>query len=818
VDYESLSIEESVDTLGTCSLVLPYAEEFTAFGSLSVAVDGVEIFGGRIGSPTYSYGLDGTRTRIKGFDHTAKLMDYLTGYESYVDVSTGTFAANILGNTPFTANIGGSFGYDSPLWAADTSLDFLQLIYIDTALVYDPTASFEVNVEFQDGITGNAPQVQFRAMALNDSYAWLFWEDGAGNIYYDALDFSDATWKGATDSGVNTNTSDRWAVGYDGTYIYLFVEDAGGNTDLYRGSISGDGITFALRKDNVVGGWIQWAMTLDREGHLWIAYNNAVYQSEDGGSTWTNEGNTGGLPIKAMFIAEETGDIHVIVDDTVNNDLEHWLWDESLGTLTFQNKIDDLNAATTQVTGGVDSDYNIHLVWEDDFAGACDINYCRYDADAGTWGAVTLVEDHTESEPAGRQPTSGYTQACCDAAGNVYVYWHAETGGNGYLSYKLEGTWYNRVADDAVKISSTTTTKPFCPQGYQPNNNVGQGICYFFDGLNDLHCVVLGFNYLCLGEGVSTGTIQSNSITISGSAVRWGRMVAVGSSLDDTSWSVLDAGDDSVIVSGQKSRFDLDKAGVPASTTSIKLKAEFTSTDVRVTDIVLTEMVDALTLDVDYDTIYTAMEKWRKISGGEYYLDSSGVLHLVEERGTDRSSTVVLRNNLSESHLDVEPNIRVVELYVDWDSYANCVRVLGDGEPPTRAEAELIDQTQVDLYGEHWAVLRDPDLVAEGMAYTRAMDFLAKNSQVIRRVTVEFIDPTDAGGLGIGDYVTLSIRYKSRLGSDVTLDTVARIVSLSRSFSASGSSVRAELITEVRGRTLFNYLKSVDDALRWITG
>jgi len=810
--YKSLTISESVSQIGSWSASLPSVRDLAAFAPVTVVKDGVAVFGGRLQEPTNRFSRGGSVNNVRGFDYSVRLTDYLTPYSSIVDSSTATAIDTILANTPFTASIESTFGYEYPLVLYNTSLEFMQFIYSNTCIIFDPTAAFEVDEEIHDAITAHLSEPHLRASVVTDAYIFYFWENAAGDIYYDSKKLSDQTDKGATDTTVNTNTQTHYAVGYDGTYIYLFVEDGAGNTDLYRGTIAGDAVTFAIRKDNVVAGWIQWAMALDNEGDFWIAYNNAIYESTDGGLNWNNRGNTGGLPIHALFIGEDAGDIHAIVEDAGNTDLEHWQWDKSAGTFTFKNKIDDITSLD-HVSGGVDTDYNIHVAWEDDFAGAADINYCEYDADAGTWGAVTTVEDHTQSEPAGKQPITGTMQACCDAAGNVYIYWSSQTGNHANLSYLLDDVWYNSSNDGWVTINQSCN-HICCPQGYMPNNNVAQGVSVTEDVANDLRMQILGFTSVVLGEGVATGSIRSPTITASGAMQRWGSMLAIGTGLTDTEWSILKAADNSVLVDEQPHNFNLNIAGVPATETSIKVYADITSGSAAITSILVNEVLDVLSMELDYDTVYEALTKWSKLSGGEFWLDEDDVLHLADTRGTDKSGTVILKNARTPRHPGTPPNIKVVDVKTDWTSYVNSIRVLGAGTPPLRAEAFIINDTQVAIYGEHWGVLRDPDLETVEMALSAASHELDRRATILQRIKVEFLDEYDAGTIEIGDTVTLAAMYGD--DADTEIDAPVRIVKLTRTFNSTGEHVSAECVNHVKASEFYRYLGNVSDLLRWI--
>lgn len=813
---KGITIEEEIGKIDTWSARLPKIESLTEFSTVQIKRDDTEIFKGRLENPVEEQDGGGSGMTVSGLGYSAWLKDYTTPYSEHTADSLANILNKILEKTPFTLGTVSTFYFSKNPWEYDTSMEYMQWVGSDVALVYDPTATFEVNQEVHDASTYYFPQVKSRNIIVTTSQIFYFFEDAAGNILYDAKALSGGADKGATDTTINRNVARQWAIGYNGTYAYLFVYD-GANTDLYRGTIVGNTITFALLAGNIVAGWIQWAMALDNETHFWIAYNNAIYQSEDGGATWSNEGNTGGLPIHHIFMAEETGDMHVIVNDTVNADLEHWLWDESAGTLTFQAKIDDLNAALDHATGGVDSDYNIHLVWEDNFAGPCDINYCMYDADAGTWGSITLVEDHTFSFPAGKQPATGYTQACCDASGNVYVYWQRQTGGGATLSYLIDGVWYKNVGTAAIVLGSFGGSRVFCPQGYKPVNALSQGVCLYEDGLNDLHMVVLGFSKLEVGEGVSSGTITSPSITGDGDFERWGMLFGDYTDIGGILVDVLDPSDgDAIIASDLELASDLHEEGATPSYTSIKIKFKLTD-DVTYTPFINSVYLTERWSDIEYfkmdnENVYTCLTRLADLVGAEKKLQTDDTLDFVSQLGTDYSSTVTLRHIQDINGYLKDP---------DFSNYINCIVGIGSGTYGVdRVEASLKNTTEIARLTalgqssvEHWGKIQSKDWTTLGMLYTAMMTELASRAGAVNRYQMTGIDKQAANIAQAGNTVNIVFKFA---GSDEERDLDLRFIRLTRNYNNRGETITGNLANPERGTKLINRLgRDISDAQRW---
>jgi len=110
--YKSLTISESVSQIGSWSASLPTVRDLAAFAPVTVTKDGVAVFGGRLQEPTNRFSRGGSVNNVRGFDYSVKLTDYLTPYSSIVDSSTAVAIDTILANTPFTASIESTFGYE----------------------------------------------------------------------------------------------------------------------------------------------------------------------------------------------------------------------------------------------------------------------------------------------------------------------------------------------------------------------------------------------------------------------------------------------------------------------------------------------------------------------------------------------------------------------------------------------------------------------------------------------------------------------------------------------------------------------------------
>jgi len=696
-------------------------------------------------------------------------------------------------------SIESTFGYDSPLVFLDTWLD--AMLEIETYTDMTATITLGDGVDISDKV--NAGTWTGCAAGLKSTFYYdgatqrfyIFVKNAAGDLYYYHSADGD-TWTGV-DTGYNP-TGDSWSVAWHSDKVYLFIYD-GANTDFYRGTINDatGTITFGVATGNIFADTIKFGPVWDSQGDIWVIRDNAggqAYESTDDGATWNYRFGPGATELWGLADMDNDGDVIGVAFDEPNTDLEEWLWDRSAGTFTFVAKIDDM-PDVDMVDVCQDADYNVYIVYFDD----TDDETILSSNKSGAWQSDTV---HTSNARIVGIGSDGYY---------AYVLYG---GTSGTRVWKYYGA---TEIDDTGDIGTyATPTYLSCPRGYLQDGHVSIFLGVVNSGDDDIYFASFPFQHWRLVEGATTGSIRTDTITASGPMVRWGALVTTGVQLIDTSWSVLRAGDNSVLVSGQSNLFNLDNAGVDASETSIKLLADFTDagTDPLLYTISLYEALDIVTLELDYDTVYEALTKWSKLSGGEFWLDEDDVLHLAETRGTDKSGTVTLKNARTPRHPGTSPNIKVVDVKTDWTSYANCVRVLGAGTPPLRAEAELINQTQVNIYGEHWTPLRDQDLETVEMALSAASHELDRRATILQRIKVEFLDEYDAGTIEIGDTVTLAAMYGD--DADTEIDAPVRIVKLTRTFNSTGEHVSAECVNHVKASEFYRYLGNVSDLLRWI--
>lgn len=794
--FKSLTINENVGAIGTWNSVRAEIEALAPFSVITVEREGIEIFGGRIEQPGIDFSRAGSEIRPSGFDYTIRLTDFLTPQASIVDTATATALAAILINTPFTLIIIDTFSYITDPTIFDTHCEFIDFTFSNTCIEFEKTD--EVLVEAIDEAAAcNLPS--------GPGYRACFWDGtrhfllfiSAGTLWYTSSTDCGATWAGVTDTTIAAvDFSTLW----DGSFVYLFVRTALGQTQTWRSAIVGAVLTFAWR-DTGAWGWITSGPHVDNEGHLWFTVGNSIYESVDGGATWNIMGNAGANRTTHYIFQQglQVGDISVIVHNNNLNDLEEWLWDESATNFALVRKIDDL-AVVGYVSGGQDGDYGKHLCWTD---GVPALLY-NFAAENAAWDTtISMV------------PGAGFQDFAfqISADGGLYAYVTTLTAAGWRVrktSLASPGSW-TAMAGPAPGVDRVQSPMTFLSDGLYSTFFIAEALD------NDIFYMLPDPTGMRLTANETTGYFLTNTITATGAFVKWGYCAATGVQLADTDWSVRLAADGTLLgMGGQQPTFDMDIASGGTVETSIKIRVDFTDTgdDPYVSEISVSEKIDEVTFETDFEDTYTGMKKWVRLSGAEFWLDKNDVLHVAYARGSDKSDRIILKNSKTSDYPDVEPNIKVVARNPDWAPYANVIYVIG-AEGPPRIEVEVRDQPGIDEHGEHWYCHRDPDIQTTAMAQTVGAIELARRSVVIDRIRAVILDEYDPKDIEIGDWVWVVAEF----GEDVRtkLNSSMRVVSLNRSWGPSGEQVTLDLINLISASEYWTHLTTISDLTRWVT-
>lgn len=801
---EVLTIIQDTSTIDRWESTITEIETITPFSDITIERNGVEIFEGRVENPKVEFSR-GSFLSPFGFDYTILLTDYLAPSASLVDVSTAVAIATILTNTPFNISIESLFSYITTPIVIDTTLEFLQLInYTDTSLEYDPT-SIEIDDEFADAVAiadlGNEGLHNCFFYDGATERFYIFTREGNDIFYYRSTD--GLAWT-RTDTGVNSNSA-AWGVGWHDSKVYLFVFD-GANTDFYRGTIdNGTGVlAIGIIAGNIFANEIRFGPVFDNDGHIWVVAATATgtaYESVNDGVAWNNRFSApANHTLWAVLPQGTDGDMFGFVVDVPNDDLEEWLWDRSASTFTFviriRGTVNDINS----LDGGSNADYRPQIAWR----------------------------DLNDGFFAKRDDGGGWTDSVLPGGGNVNnVHISVDMGLSAYVFVnRAIGTFLQKYTDGSLISSTDYAARPWgvsgvslnCPAVHPVDLQVGIFGCGT-DFNDDGWFFLTDYTGARLNRGETTGSIVTDSITAGGSFIRWGYVVALGVQLLDTEWSVLD-GADVVLVSGQTVDFDMDFAGVDPSETTIKIQADLTDTgtDPFITEIDVSERIDEVTLDLDFEETFTSMRKWASLSGGEFWMTKDNgtfTLHVAATRGSDKSATVVLKNAKTALFPDVEPNIRIAGRNPDWSSYVNSIKLIGAGTIPNRVEVEVINQDGIDEFGVHQGVIRDIDVETDAMGQTRAAIELDKRGVVVERINIDFLDEYDPTDIEIGDTVQVVVEFGDDAGTKI--NSALRIIKLIRRWSASGERVEAELINLLQASQFIDHLEKVSNLERWIT-
>jgi len=386
------------------------------------------------------------------------------------------------------------------------------------------------------------------------------------------------------------------------------------------------------------------------------------------------------------------------------------------------------------------------------------------------------------------------------------------------------GCWQKKVRGASlIETANITHTQPVynsSPRTYLQDGEVAVFFTQVDSNTNDSYFILFGPQYIRLVEAATTGYFQTDSITASGSFVRWGWLVADGVELDDTEWSILKAADDTVLVDGQSVPFDLDVAGVPPTETNIKIRCDVTDTgtDPYVYEYTLSERVDEVYRDLDYENCLDAVNWLANLAEAETYVTYAGgtyTLHFVDERGSDKSGSVTLKTGYVSLYPDVPPNITAISRVLDMSGFANSVRVIGGIELNDRVDVYIQDWDDVNSRGEeYWAIIRDNDITTTGMGRTKAAVELSKRNSVTERIEVDFVDMNVANMVEVGDTVHLVAHF---LDENLDVDGDYRIVSLRRGWGPDGESASASLVNRMGYTEFWNYMKKTDALERWAT-
>ena len=814
---ESITVDWDVSTLDSFRARLLVAESLAGYDEATIERDDVEIFGGRIQNPRINFGPGGTGMTVEGFDYTVMLQDFLTPAQNIANHTTADALAHILENWPHSHETTGIFFYISLVEDWQTSIEFLMDIelYTDTCIEFAITDP-EINYEFRDGAVGAIQS--FGEGGLHNCFFYngtterfyIFYREG-GNLLYDHS-VDGTTW--VHRDPIIACPTGHFGVAWHSNKVYLFIEDgAPGNTDFYKGTINdGNGLIAwdgAFNPvNNIFANPMRFGPVWDDTGHIWVVeeidlLNGRAWESEDDGATWNNRfvPPLADHDLWGLLPTGVDGDMMCFVVDIPNDALEEWLWDRSAGApITHIRDIAGTNNDIDELQAAINHNYTPWVCWRD----------------GGELYVRRLIGVNWVDELSGQVANLfGYFNFCCDAGEAAYLLVNRpaaaivyKLGGAGDISWPVPTTYEWYIAGYFVGGSN-----PFAEEG-------DLGVFFCAEGeTDDGWFILFPPTGIRLSEGHATGSFRTEAVTASGSIVYWGLLNSENIEVYDD-WSILDNAN-ALLLGGIETPYDLHyEGGLDPAETVVKVKCDLedTGVDPYVTTFDITERINQVTLDTDYEDCFVGVSKLADLAGAEFWVEKvAGVytLHFSLRRGLDKTNLVVLKNSKTPDYPDVEPNIKFLENTFDWDSYANCIQVIGGTVAGVRAEATLKDHTEIAAFGQEvWKTVRDAEILVDSMARQKAVVELQKRKAVTLRITGRFLDEYDPKDIEIGDSVTLVAEWDE---GALKISGSHRIIQLMREYGAGGEQVGASFSNQMRAAEYWAYMSKTDTHDRWLT-
>lgn len=286
----------------------------------------------------------------------------------------------------------------------------------------------------------------------------------------------------------------------------------------------------------------------DGNDTLWLVYGGAANQdvekSTDNGATWAPDGPSLSFLAtgdKVQILPIDNDDIMLIVGEATGNNLSYFIRTNSTGTWsTRTNLASNLDQATFSAIHNRSSG-DIYLTYMNSTNNPYGVLYFRmYDASAGTWGgAVTIVSE-----------TYSYDTAIAVDVGtdDIYVMYSESptNASNDYYLYSINSTtngltWgTSTLENDGAGITQLQVS----------SNGLGYDNVYAFWWRTSSN-TMKGMSITNLTWSIINGNITSNTINITlPSKQYWRTFNATLSDYSVVNFSLLDAANDTVIVSG----------------------------------------------------------------------------------------------------------------------------------------------------------------------------------------------------------------------------------------------------------------------------
>jgi hypothetical protein len=245
-----------------------------------------------------------------------------------------------------------------------------------------------------------------------------------------------------------------WTSGYSGSpdiavdgsdrLNLVWVDNTPGNPEIYYKKSLDWGATWTANKRLTFTSGNSWssAIAVDASGKLHAVWqddtsgNHEIYykKSTDGGATWTANKRltfTSGDSVVPAIGVDSSGYLHVVwQDDTAGNCEIYYTKSIDKGATWTVGKRLTWNSGGSEVPAiALDASGYLHVVWQDDTAGNYE-TYYRKSTDGGTtWAANKRL---TWTLGSSERPAIGV-----DSSGNPHVVWHDNSSGRYQISYRM---------------------------------------------------------------------------------------------------------------------------------------------------------------------------------------------------------------------------------------------------------------------------------------------------------------------------------------------------------------------------------------------
>jgi hypothetical protein len=269
---------------------------------------------------------------------------------------------------------------------------------------------------------------------------WM--DDSPGNweIFHKKSTNGGTTW---TTKRLTYNSGDAWSVDIainSSNHLHVvWVDDTSDNWEIYHKNSTNSGTNWTTKRLTYnTGSSGAPAISVDSSDNLHVVWNDSspgnteIYhkKSTNGGSTWTTKRVTfnSGVSLSPAIAIDSSNNLHVIWFDWTPGQTEIYYSKSTDGGSTWTSKRLTYNpGSSTHPTIAVDSNDNIHIVWDDSTPGTGEIYHKKSTNGGTTWTTKRMTYNSGGSY---------YPSIAVDSNDNLHTSWHDYTPGNSEIYYK----------------------------------------------------------------------------------------------------------------------------------------------------------------------------------------------------------------------------------------------------------------------------------------------------------------------------------------------------------------------------------------------